>query len=213
MAMTPMGILISRIWFRIRVVNKDVLWSYSNRGCFLISNHVFYLDPLIILYTLYPAKPVFSVLEKTMRVKYLGAFLRLMGCFTISKKNAMSELTSAINALLQQWRFVHFFPEGNLRRGSQQMLRFRKGVFRLAYQSNKPVIPMTLVLRKRTLGKYQLSFLPQRIDVIIGSPIDPSNYKQSDACDFDKHQKRKIVNAMCQDASDQMQKVLEGDIT
>ena len=213
--LTPLGILISRLWFGIRVINKDLLWSYSTNGCFLVSNHVYYLDPLIILYALYPAKPVFSVLEETMQVKGLGAFLRLMGCFAIPKMRAMPALTTTINSLLEQWRFIHFFPEGDLRHGSQQLLRFRKGVFYLAFQTDKPIIPMTLVLRSRCIGKWKLSFLPKRVDVVIGKPVHASYYKNEIVNSInisDKATIRHTIQKMLQDTQQQMQNLLQVEV-
>ena len=216
--LTPPGIFISRLWFGIRVTNKDILWSYSSGGCFIVSNHVYYLDPLIILYALYPAKPIFSVLEKTMQLKGLGAFLHLMGCFAIPTKRAMAVLTPAINDMLQQCRFIHFFPEGRMQRNSQTLMRFRKGVFYLAYHAAKPIIPMTLVLHSRYLGKWKLSFLPKKVEVVVGKPIDPRNYQQEkNSADMsedilERSIMRQVIQKMQLDTYNQMQTILQNKV-
>ena len=75
---------------------------------------------------------------------------------------------------------IHFFPEGECYRWSQDIQPFRPGAFLLACRLGLPVIPMTTVLHERRWrGRTSVRVLgrtvpvPPVVTVIIGRPIMP----------------------------------------
>ncbi|MBA7647751.1 hypothetical protein ES703_55530 [subsurface metagenome] len=110
---------------------------YPQRA-FLVSNHVLYLDPGIIAHTIRPRRIYFSALEKTNLVPGLGTYIRLLGAFPIPEENPLQRMRKALERALEERGLVHFFPEGELFRMSQDLGAFKEGVFLLSFRINVP---------------------------------------------------------------------------
>jgi 1-acyl-sn-glycerol-3-phosphate acyltransferase len=135
----------------------------------LVSNHTLLLDPGLIAHAVRPRRTYFTMLEDTATIPFLGTFVRLLGGLPIpSSPGSLRALEAAARTALGALGFLHFFPEGELYLGSQEIRPFHPGAFLLACRLEVPVIPVTTVLRER-----RIRGLPPRVTVVIGEPVPP----------------------------------------
>ena len=70
---------------------------------------------------------------------------------------------------------IMFFAEGTRSRDGS-IGPFKKGGFRCALHDNRPILPVTVNGSRKILPKGALVFHPGTIEVVVGDPIDTSNY-------------------------------------
>ena len=146
------------------------------RGALLISNHVSYVDA-IILQVASPRPIRFVAYEEFHKKWWLGWALRILGVIPISSKHAKDAIRVVAHEL-QAGKLVCIFPEGQLTR-TGTLLGLRKGFELMARQGNVPVVPVYL----DSLWGSIFSFadhryfwklprrLPYRVSVNFGKPL------------------------------------------
>lgn len=173
-------ILINIIFFNLRIKGRKNLKQINKIGCFIISNHSLYLDPTIIIHAVAPRRIYFTALEETFQMPVIGTYIRLLGAFSVSKKiSSIKTLIKNVKSILDKKRFIHFFPEGDLKHLNRNINDFKTGVFSLAFRFNKPVIPITLVIKHKRIFGFKIHRFFFRVEAIIGKPIYPSNFKSA----------------------------------
>ena len=143
---------------------------------FLVSNHSLTLDPAIVAHAIRPRRAFFSAMESTFAVPVLGPFIRLLGAFPIPARRPMERCDPRSSGRWRQEGFVHFFPEGRLRRGRRDVSGFHDGVFLLSTLTGIPVVPVVVVARRRRILGRGGSFLPPRVDVVVGAAVHPDRF-------------------------------------
>ena len=171
--------LINWLFYRTRITGRENL---RRRGsAILVSNHTMLMDPAVVAYALGFRRTYFTMLEETALIPYLGTFVRLLGALPIPEgSGSLISLENAARTALSQLGLLHFFPEGECYRWSQDIQPFRPGAFLLACRLGIPVIPMTTVLHERRWrGRTSVRILgrkvpvPPVVTVIIGRPVAP----------------------------------------
>ncbi len=124
-------------------VNKSLVRDdLFARNYFMVSNHMSYLD-ILVLSSVQPAVFVTSVeMEKTF---FLGDMAKLGGSFFVDRVNRRKmkdEVQALVNLLNDQFN-VFIFPEGTSTDGSQ-ILPFKKSLFRVPFQTGFPILPICL---------------------------------------------------------------------
>jgi 1-acyl-sn-glycerol-3-phosphate acyltransferase len=188
--------------FRLRVVGRRNLRRLPPSGCFVISNHTLYLDPGIIGYALQPRRALFSAMEETFHVPYLGAFIRFLGAFPIPQDLSLRRLVGPLRRAMQRGWLIHFFPERHLKFQNQRIQPFFPGVFYLAHLFDVPVLPVTLVLRHPTLFGRRLSRYLVHVTAVVGAPLYPRCFSRPG------ESRRQTVQRMAQHARERMQRTI-----
>lgn len=112
------------------------------RHYFMVCNHMSYLD-ILILSTVRPAVFVTSVeMEKTF---FLGDMAKMGGSFFVDRVNhrKMKNEVAALKELMAEGFDVFIFPEGTSTNG-QDILPFKKSLFRVPKETNFPILPICL---------------------------------------------------------------------
>ncbi len=112
------------------------------RGKLIVANHLSYLD-ILIFASMFRSSFVTSVEIKN--TPFLGQLCQLAGCLFVerrSRKNLLSEISEITNSLLAGNNVV-VFPEATSTNG-EQVLRFKRPLFRAAREANTSVIPITI---------------------------------------------------------------------
>lgn len=148
----------------------------------LASNHVSWLDPLVVA-SLLPCVPISKLDVSGWPV--VGSLARELGVVFTERGNARSgvRVLRMAEAALANGLAVLNFPEGTTTSG-QEVLPFRKGLFGIARAAGVPVVPIALAYDPPELAWVgQDSFLPHwlglagsrraRAFVRLGTPIDP----------------------------------------
>jgi 1-acyl-sn-glycerol-3-phosphate acyltransferase len=190
--------------FSLRIKGRK---NANIKRAFLVSNHLLYLDGPVVAHTLWPQRCYYSALEKTFQVPVLGTYLRLMGVFPIPENNPIKKVLKPIELSLHLCGYVHFFPEGELYRLNQRLKEFQDGVFFFSILKKVPVIPITIVVKKRRLWGKELSFLPCRVISIVGKPVYPEKFLGPGA------PRRDAMVAMSRYLRHVMQETIEGEHT
>ena len=146
----------------------------------LVSNHVSYLDPLVLA-----SRAACVPISKAELAAWpvFGAVARRTGVLFVERSSAGSRLAvmRAAERVLGEGGIVLNFPEGTTTDGST-VLRFRKGLFEVARAAAIPVVPAAIRYSPRELAwTGQTSFVPHylrlarlercRVEVAFGDPI------------------------------------------
>ncbi len=114
----------------------------AGRGFFIVSNHMSYIDPLVLFNAL---SAVFVTSVEVRENKTLGPLCRLSECYFVerrSKFNIKQEIAD-IGAYLQLGCNVVLFPEGTSTNG-ERILRFKTAFFQVAVNEKATILPVCL---------------------------------------------------------------------
>jgi 1-acyl-sn-glycerol-3-phosphate acyltransferase len=134
------------------------------------------LDPALVAHAIRPRRALFSALARTFEVPVLGTYIRLLGAFPIPVERPIEGLRSFMERATALYGFVHFFPEGRLRRRRRDVSGFHDGVFLLSVLTGIPVVPIVLVARQRRILGRAAAFLPPRVDIVVGRAVSPDGF-------------------------------------
>jgi 1-acyl-sn-glycerol-3-phosphate acyltransferase len=120
----------------------------------------------------------FLAKEDLVRIPLLGHIIK-KNCITLNRKQNLKKRDSFTQMLqsLEKNTSVLIFPEGTRNTGSERLLKFQNGAFKLSVASGKPILILSLwdtasLISKR--GFYCLK--PGKIHYCISKPIDPKQY-------------------------------------
>ncbi len=169
-----LGLWAVQLFFRPRVLNVDRMPETG--GALLISNHVTFVDALLL--TMVCSRPIrFVVAEEYIGVRALGWVLELFNCVPISNKNPREALNAAA-AALKNGEVICIFPEGQLTR-TGVMSTLRRGFEIIAHRAQAPVVPVFMdglwggLLSCRSVGSFVKwpGKVPLRFTVSYGEPM------------------------------------------
>jgi lyso-ornithine lipid O-acyltransferase len=148
----------------------------------IVSNHVSYLDPLVIL-PICPALPIAKGEVSTWPI--VGSIGAALGVTFVARRDAMARVRvlRRVHAQLAAGVPVLNFPEGTTTRGDR-VLSFHRGTFGIAQRLGLPVVPVAIRYRDPALAWCDAAtFLPHylrtagrpRVEVTLtfGAPMSP----------------------------------------
>ena len=149
--------------------NKQLLKD----GAITICNHVLMWDYICVLKAIRPRLQYHPAWKINFEGPN-GPLIRLVGGIPIPTDNlrAMVKFQKAIDEVLSNKKWLHFFPEGSLWFYYPDIRPLKKAVFKFAIKHNKPVIPMSISFRPRK-GIWKLFGKRPLADLHIGEPIMP----------------------------------------
>ena len=144
--------------------------EYKN-GAITIANHVFMWDYLCVLKCIRPHLQ-YHPGWKTNFEGPNGPLIRWVGGIPIPTDNmrAMAKFQKAIGQVLEDDKWLHFFPEGSMWFYYPDIRPFKKAIFKYAVRHDKPIIPISLSFRPRK-GIYKWFGKNPLVDVHIGEPL------------------------------------------
>jgi len=148
-------------------------------GVLLVSNHVSYVDALLLGFAC-PRPVRFLSWAGFFHRPFLGWFLKTMGCIPISSTSAKDAIRAAADCI-QSGECVCIFPEGDLTK-TGQLADFKKGFELIARRANAPVVPVALGSLWGSIfsyegGRYFWKWpkkLPYPVTISFGAPHDPA---------------------------------------
>ena len=155
-------------------------------GPFVLSpNHYSNIDPLIMAWAVWKLgrAPRFLAKASLFRLPVVGFALRRSGQIPVERAGTQrgSQPISAAEKLVEKEQGVIVYPEGTLTRDPDLWpMRGKTGAVRLALADGIPLIPMAHWGGQDILPRYgKLSFWPlrRRVKVIVGDPVDISEFR------------------------------------
>ncbi len=142
-------------------------------GAITICNHVLMWDYLCVLKAIRPHLQ-YHPGWKTNFEGPNGPLIRWVGGIPIPTDNirAMAKFQKAINEVLKNKKWLHFFPEGSMWFYYPDIRPLKKAIFKFSVKNNKPIIPMAISFRKRT-GLWKLFGKNPLATLTIGEVILP----------------------------------------
>lgn len=129
-------------------------------GCVIVANHTSWFDQVCLL-AMSERRLSFLAKADYFRIPVLRTILRHLGCVPIdrplkstgpSSKMSHQAYRNVSRALLDDNACIVVFPEGTRSTG-QQRLHFKSGAFRLAKDTGKPVVAVTIQGAHSVLSK------------------------------------------------------------
>lgn len=140
-------------------------------GLITISNHVFMWDYPCLMVALRPRLGFFPAWKTNLEGPN-GPLIRMVGGIPIptGSLRSMAKFKQAMEEVLTQGSWMHFFPEGSLWFYYPDIRPLKKGVFKYAVSFDRPVLPVTFSFRPRK-GLWKLIGKCPLVDLNIGDPI------------------------------------------
>lgn len=153
--------------------NKKKFKELYKNGFITICNHVYMWDYICVMKAMRP-KLGFVPVWKTNLEGSSGKIIRMSGGIPVPTENlrAMAKFQKAICEVLDNNKWLHFFPEGSMWYYYPDIRPLKKAVFKFAVKYDKPVIPLTISFRKRK-GLWRLFGKKPCADLHIGEPLLP----------------------------------------
>ena len=166
------------IFARIRVQGVDNV--RPDRAYVYMANHSSLIDtPALFAYLPYP----FRIMAKRglFFVPFMGWHLATAGHFPIDRGDARKTAKSVRRVVdgVRSGTSIAVFPEGT-RTPDGRLQDFKAGAFKIALRAGVPIVPVTIRGTFALLPKTTLAPRPGRVDVIIGKPIETSEYGEKD---------------------------------
>ena len=153
---------LGRVVLRTRLEGREHL---PDGGAVLASNHVSYLDALLV--TQVSARPIRVVAERTyLHLPLLGPLLRGCGVIAVERGSGGRDTLDELAGLLATGDLVLLFPEGGLRRGTP-IGPLQRGAAVAALRAGAPLVPIAIG------GHRPLAPWRRRSFVRIGRPLAP----------------------------------------
>lgn len=117
----------------------------------------------------------FAVRDWPFKIPVYNLFMKLAGYLNI-EKFSWEKSIAASRETLENKGFVVFFPEGH-RSASPQTTHFYSGAFKLAVETNRPVIPVCLTGTQDLLPRGRFYLTPARIKTKVLAPVFPDQFQ------------------------------------
>ncbi len=178
--------------YRNRVYGRKNL---PKQGALIASNHLSFLDPPVIGYSLYP-KLMRYLARDTLFKGFVGWFLKHIGVHPVKQGKGNAQVFKLIPQFVEEGRYVVLFPEGS-RSSDGQLQEGQAGIGLLVQRCHCPVIPTYIHGTFEAWSshmKYPKLF--GKTVCVFGSPIDFSHLEGMDRKEAQKQIVKDIMNAI-----------------
>lgn len=180
---------LSRI--RIKVVGLELL--PKDTGFTIYSNHNSWIDPTLIMNSLYNYPVAGLGKEGAFTIPVIGKFAPKMGFVMIHRDDARQS-ARAIKTVIQRVQDGYsmiIFPEGTRNKRNDTVLDFKAGAFKVALRSERPIVPITLVKPPKKKWRFIT-----RIKVVIHKPVAYNDFKNKKTNDIAKEIQQVIKSVL-----------------
>ncbi len=163
--------------YRVKFRNKDNIPETG--GYLIVSNHLSYLDPILLGIGQKKRKLRFMAKSELFRNKLFGKLITSLGAFPVVRGDGSSQeaITTGEN-ILKNGGVMTIFFEGK-RSKTGEFLRPRSGAVMMAYATDTPIVPACISPQKKLMkpfAKTRVTFgdpvTPKELGLITGSPAE-----------------------------------------
>ncbi len=162
----------------IRIHGKENI--DQSQSYVIVSNHMSAFD-IVAIYGWLGIDFKWVMKKEIRKIPGVGFGSAAIGHIFIDRSNTKNAITS-INAARERIKngtSVLFFPEGT-RSKNGQLLPFKKGAFKFAFEIDLPILPITIKGTDKILPSDSFDLMPGRAEIIIHDPIDIKAYDAGD---------------------------------
>jgi len=175
------------IWARLHCFLTPVFVKLKGRDHILkkqsyviVANHQSAYD-ILVLYAWLGVDFKWVMKKEISKIPGVGFGSKAVGHIFIDRSSTKAAI-STINAAkskIKDGTSVIFFPEGTRSR-TREMLSFKKGAFRFAFDLNLPILPVTIKGTREILPSGTTNLLPGKAEIIIHPAIELKKYFPED---------------------------------
>lgn len=178
---------VAAFWERVRHRAGwllEWLWTFDVHGdrdlpdgpLIIISNHVSYVDPLLVGWAL-PRAGAFMAKQELFRIPAIHWFITNAGAFPVSRGTGDAGAMATAEQILDGGWPLIIYPEGTRNDSARWgATRLRAGAARIALKHRVPIVPVATVNCQHILPKG--AWWPRRVkaEARIGKPLMPEDY-------------------------------------
>ncbi len=147
--------LLYNIIFRIEAQGLENIPSEG--GAVICPNHISNHDAILVTVAI-KRRVTYLAKEEIFSFKPLGWLLKKIGAIPIKRGSGdIGAVRKAIEVLADD-KIIIIFPEGTRNRTENTLLEFRSGASLIAYKSQRPIIPCTIIGKYRPFSKIKVVF-------------------------------------------------------
>lgn len=170
--------ILSYVKPKVRVLNPNGVAPQHGQPTLLMCNHASLYD-IPLTYAAFPDVTIRMLAKKEMRkIPFMGKSMEVAGFPFIDRHNRQQAIQDMqkVREMLADDIVMWIAPEGTRSRDGR-LAKFKKGGFITAIQAQAVIIPIAIRGAHLILPAKTLNFsLHQKVDVVIGNPIDASQY-------------------------------------
>ena len=176
-------ILLFLAQVKVTVEGKENLPAHG--PIIVMPNHQGHFDYLI-LFSVLPFRVIYIVRKEFFSIPIFRGFLRIAGHYLLDRRAAMSAYNTLTEVAeeLKAGESVLIFPEGT-HSPDGSVGKFKDGGFRLALQSNTPILPIAIYGSHLIMPKFSWIIHPQKVSVSIGKLIHFDRCEKPSSQDYD----------------------------
>jgi 1-acyl-sn-glycerol-3-phosphate acyltransferase len=166
----------ARAWARlilkttgVRVRMSGVERLDPSRSYVFAANHQSIYD-IPIVFALLPFQLRIVAKDSLGRIPFLGWHLYRAGHLLVDRRNPGADIVQKMARLVREGSSLIVFPEGT-RSVDGAVGRFKKGPFLVAFGSQLPVVPVTIIGSRQVMKKGRLTVSPGNVELIVHEPI------------------------------------------
>ncbi|MEN8143570.1 MAG: lysophospholipid acyltransferase family protein [Gemmatimonadota bacterium] len=170
------AVLLNPLW-RVSVVGRRP--AGSDHPFVAVCNHESLAD--VILVGSLPWEMKWLSKRAIARLPFVGWMMTLIGDIAVTRRDPESRQRAfeAMKDRITRGMSIMIFPEGTRSR-TTDMLPFRNGAFRLAIETQVPVLPLVVSGTRDSIRSGSLLFNPADVTVRILEPIEVTGLSESD---------------------------------
>jgi len=163
-----LAIIIFKGLFDIKIEGRENIPLKG--GAILASNHLSYLDPIVIG-LLAPRKINFMAKRELFENFLFGCFISKLGAFPVRRERLDRKTYRRALGLLKEGKILVLFPEGTRSR-KRNLGPLREGTARIAVRTKVPLIPVIIRGTDKALPRGKKLIRLAKIKVRIGKPLE-----------------------------------------
>ena len=167
------NVCFTRILWRVEV--KGQIPARATVGGILVCNHRASIDPVFIQLVAHRIIHWF-VAREYFKLPLVGGFLRISESIPTNRAGIDTASTKTAIRLAREGHWIGMLPEGRINKTDAFLLPGRPGAALIALKAEVPVVPCYLEGVPYDGTFWGCLFMPGRVRLVIGEPIDLSPY-------------------------------------
>lgn len=193
------------VWARVNSYATPMLLRVTGRehidpqqSYVVIANHQSHFD-IFAIYGWLGIDIKWVMKMELRKVPVIGIACERLGHIYIDRSNTEAAIRTIRDARekVTGGTSVIFFPEGTRSR-TGELLRFKKGAFKMAMDLGVPVLPVTISGTRNILPPHTVNLMPGRAAMHIHPPIDVSQYPPGDLASLMADTRRRLAGDLGQ---------------
>ncbi len=179
---------------RVKVKGREHL--KKGQSYVIIANHQSAYD-IFVLYGWLGIDFKWVMKKELRKIPGVGFGSQAAGHIFIDRSSTKSAIESIQKARtkIRDGTSVAFFPEGT-RSKSPELLPFKKGAYRLAFDLNLPLLPVTIRGTREIMPPGTLDLRPGRAEIIIHPPVNINDYSPERISDLIEDTRNAIASSL-----------------